>query len=335
MTEKNYKFIAEFLDKNKISNTSIVSSTNLYKEILELVDNDKDSIMFSNITSFSNRNSPNRVRIRNDKFLKDCKNNKKVVLISGIKINNKNLYLIFISSYFFNYNSSINSSNSFINFDFDDLHSFIYNNEDTIIIRKPKNKSTDHRYHNYAFYTTNDTNFDKNKFEKFFKNIEEITSNNSKSFEYTGHEYFVPQIPIKMRKKINTIYGRKCALCLLEKDDPLYCPCGDQINIEYLKKNDLSYIHLHHLIPKKYFLNDPSIDINWDLIHNINNIVPLCQPCHQAIHKGFKNKGLVHDIFNAIIKIFKKNNRYKKFEKHILNKTNFKNIDDLLDFYKS
>lgn len=336
MVEKNYKVIADFLNKNKILKKEIVSSTNLYKEISSLVNNDNDSILFSNITSFSNKETPNRIRIRNDNFLKACKDNKKAILISGIKLQNKNLYLIFISSYFYNYNSSIKSSNSFINFNFDELDDFIFNNEDTINIKKPKVKSIDDRYHKYAFYATNDINFDRDKFIKFFNDIEEITFADNKLIKYTGCEYFIPQIPVETRKEICSDYAKKCALCLLEKDDPLYCPCGDQINIEYMEKNDLNYVHLHHLVPKKYFLNDPSITkINWNIIHNICNIIPLCPACHQAIHKGFKNKELVENTFNAIMNIFKKNSKFEKFEKYIINNTNLENIDNLLDFYKS
>lgn len=334
MIEKNYKETTNFLEKNKISSTEIISSSNLYNEILKLVDGDKKSILFSNITSFSNIKTPNKVRIRNDNFLKACTDRKKVVLISGIKINDKNLYLIFISSYFYGYNSSTKSSNSFINFDINDLHKFIYDNKDTINIKHPKNSQLNNKYHKYAFYATNDFNFDTNKFVKFFNDTEEITSVDDKPIIYTGHEYFIPQIPTETRNAIIDNYARKCALCSLDKENPLYCPCGDQININYLKENDLSYIHLHHFVPKKYFLNEPHIDIKWEIIHNINNIVPLCLPCHQAIHKGSKNIDLVKNTFNAIIESFKKNNRYEEFENYVKENTKFTSIDDLFEFYK-
>lgn len=335
MNEKNYKNVANFLEENKISSDEIMSSTNLYKEILKLTGNDKDSILFSNITSFSNIKSPDKVRIRNDKFLKACGGNKKSVLISGIKINNKNLYLIFISSYFYGYSSSTNSSNSFINFDLKELNEFVYDNEDTINIKQPKNHSLSNKYHNYAFYATYDFNFDKNKFVKFFNDTEEIIPVDNKSIQYTGNEYFIPQIPVETRNKINNNYSRKCALSFLEKDDPLYCPCGDQINIDYLEKNDLNYIHLHHLVPKKYFLNDCSINIKWGIIHSTCNIVPLCPPCHQAIHKGLKNVDLVQNTFNAVMESFKKSGRYDEFEKYILENTNLTGVENLLDFYKN
>lgn len=336
MTEKNYKPVADFLNLNDISEEEIISSTNLYKELLTLVNNDTDSIMFSNIESFSDTKYPNKIRLRNDNFLRASKEKKKIALISGVKLGDKNLYLIFISPYFYDYKASTNSNNSFIGFDFNELYHFVYNGEDTINIKNPKIKSSNKKYHRYMFYATYDVNFDKDKFAKFFGNVEEVIPSDDKPIKYTGNEYFVPQIPVETRKLVNENYAKKCALCSLEKDNPIYCPCGDQINIDYMEKNDLSYTHLHHLVPKKYFLNEPSItNVDWDIVHNLYNIVPLCPACHQSIHKGVKNKELVHNVFNAIMDLFKKTDKYDKFEKYIIDNTNFESVDNLLEFYKS
>lgn len=326
----DYKELSEFLKQNVISNDNLYK-TNIYKCALKLVDNN-DNVIISKIESMANKKTPNRVRIRSDKFIRYASENKKAILLTGIELNNNKIYLAFFSSSFYDYKHSLKSSNSFINFPFEELNEYIYNGQDTINIKNNNTKKNKEKI-KYVFYSTLDKNFDENKFIDFYNNS--LKFNDNSITKYSGNEFFVPPIPIEIKKIVKNDFNKRCALCSLDREHINYCPCGYDINVDYLDKNDLSYTHLHHLVPKKYFLNDCETSyINWNIVHNKLNIVPLCPACHQSIHKGLKSTELVSSVYNAILDIYKKIGKYEEFTHFLKNNTKFSDTDDLLNFYK-
>ena len=66
------------------------------------------------------------------------------------------------------------------------------------------------------------------------------------------------------------------------------------------------------------------------LIHNPVNLVPLCMPCHQSIHKK-SNRNLVINTYNYILQTFKNMNLKNDFL-DFLKKCNITE-EILLNFY--
>lgn len=329
-----YKELQQKVNENKISKDEI-KKTNVYKYLLSLNNLEKDQIFFANITSMNMEIQPDMLRIRNDKFLRNVQLKKKSVLISGINWNNKKIILVFLSESFLGYKHSTNSSNSFITFSESDLNNFLFNDRDTINFKNIY-KNTNHEKSKYIFYTTKDINFNPEEFDNFYN----VLVNDLKFQPYssvTQNKYLkllIPKIPEENKNIIRNIYGKKCALCCIDKNDPAFCPCGININIDYLENNNLNYTDIHHFIPKEYFLNCFDNDyINWEIVHSDKNLIPLCSACHQAIHKGNKYSNLVKNTFFAIKNAFDMKKRLDDFKKFLQDNTELKNLNNLLNFY--
>lgn len=329
-----YKDLQKLVNDSKLSRSKLKSS-NLYNYIKSLNDFKDDQIFFANITSMNLDTNPNMLRIRNDNFLKKITNSEKAILLSGINWNHKDIILVFLSESFIGYDHSTDSSNSFITFSKDDLNNFLFDNEDTVNFKNIY-KNTKKERSKYIFYTTDDINFDKNKFFNFYN----VLVNDLKFQPYSQNtnrslKILIPAIPEINKKRIRELFNQRCALCSINKDNLAFCPCGENVNIKYLKDNDLSYTDIHHFIPKEYFLNNMYEDsyINWNIVHNEINLIPLCSACHQAIHKGNKYQELVKNTFNAITNAFEEKDRIEKFKNYLLNNTDLRELSNLLSFY--
>lgn len=329
-----YKDLQRLVNNSKLSKSKLKSS-NLYRYIKSLNVFKDNQIFFANITSMSLDTNPNMLRIRSDNFLKKINNNEKAILLSGINWNNKQIILVFLSESFIGYNHSIDSSNSFITFSKNDLDNFLFNNEDTVNFKNIY-KNTKKERSKYIFYTTEDINFDQDKFFNFY----DVLVNDLKFQPYSQNtnqslKNLIPPIPERIKKMIRELFNQRCALCSIHKDNLAFCPCGEGVNTKYLEDNGLSYTDIHHFIPKEYFLNYMSEDsyIDWNVVHNEINLIPLCSACHQAIHKGNKYQELVKNTFNAITNAFEEKDRFKKFENYLLNNTNLRDLRNLLFFY--
>lgn len=316
---KSYKEIQEILKKSNLSKDEI-KETKLYKYIKEKIiwSKENENVFFSNITSMCLEKNYENVRIRNDKFLSLAKENKNGFIISSIKLNNKTFVLCFHTKMFTNYEFSNNQSNSFITFKLSDIQNkFVFDNNDNVVIKNKKSNK-------YIFYVSIDENFNSEKFGEF---LEKIDNFDIKKLDVDIVKFFVPPIPNKIRNKIRNDYDDYCAL--------ENCPCGKSININFLKENNLTYTHLHHFVPKELFIEkkwNKEGCLDWSVIHNSINLIPLCLPCHQAIHKGSYMKELVVNTFEKIIKKYKEKNQLDKLLKYLNDNFNYQ-IDDLLNFY--
>lgn len=304
------------LNKKEIEKSNIFSF--LKKEFKDEFKN--DNIFYSNITSMCLKTKPNQIRIRNDKFLACAKEQKLSFLFSGIKINNNNFIFTFISKCFYNYNHSIKSSNSFINFSYEEMIDFI-SNGDNVIIKNLTKPSM------YIFYVSDNNDFNETKIINFLNEIEKNDFNprNPKQLKK-----FAPPIPIKNKLIARLRYKELCARII----DNNLCPCGKNINVNYLKENNLNYTDIHHFAPKELMIRKMNDFVNWNIIHETINLIPLCPPCHQSIHKGKNSYNLVKNTFNSIIKCLKITNSLDLF-KDFLNKNLKMSLDDLFNFYTS
>ncbi|WP_152908026.1 hypothetical protein [Mycoplasma sp. HU2014] len=95
-------------------------------------------------------------------------------------------------------------------------------------------------------------------------------------------------IPNSLRQEIKDIWNHYCAFHFLVQN--YKCPMGDQVDVDFMKKYNLGYVDIHHIIPRNYFYK-VAIDvkgkdsiINISEVNNINNLLPLCSFCHSAIH---------------------------------------------------
>lgn len=331
--EKPYFDYWKFCNENQLKRSEIVASkiyqfltTNQENGGLNLVEN--ETLMIANIQSLSLKSDPSRLRIRNDKFLKLARAKIQGGLISGIKIRNQQYFLFFSTKYFFNDDIKVNQSNSFITFTYDDLvNNYTRYGFDTIIEKRSKiNQSK------IFFYVCTDTSFDLQVFKSF---NQKITAYNDYPLVNQTKLMFIPPIADHTKNNVRSLYHDFCALVSKDQDGEYVCPCNQAIDLKFLKENDLNYTDLHHFAPKKFLaklLKNNNQDINWNIIHDQINLIPLCVPCHSAIHKGKNQDYLVTKVFRAIIKSYQKNNRYEDFVNYLRFNFNL-SVADLLKVY--
>ena len=241
--------------------------------------------------------------------------------MSGIKLDNKQIIICISSESFFDYSFSTKNSNSFITLDYDDLKKLVYFDQDTI------QYWTYGKNVKYSFFVSYNENFNENLFwNEFIHNVFYIRCK-----DIDINKIIIPQIPESIREKIVIKFHDRCAL---DQESIFKCPCGNNIDINFLKQNNLSYIHLHHFVPKELFkemyYNGKIDNLDPYLIHNPVNLVPLCMPCHQSIHKK-SNRNLVTNTYNYILETFKNMNLKNDFL-DFLKKCNITE-EFLLNFY--
>lgn len=317
---KTYQKYIDIIKKIQFKKSELKNS-DFYKYI---ENNYKDyKILLSYITSMCIEKNPSQLRIRNDSFLKNISNNLPTILLSGIKYNEHSFILCFFSKSFDKYPYNNDSSNSFINFSYEELIKKIISFESDNIAIKNKSK--------YIFYVVNSKKFNKESFNLFFKQINNLNLNSYYSIKNTLNK-FIPPIPNKNKFEVRNLYNNLCAITLDNLE--VRCPCGKNIEINYLKQNKINYTDIHHFAPKEFLiqhLNKNEDFIDWNLIHDSINLIPLCSPCHQSIHKGSNNKNLVRKMFDSIIECYKEKNTLEKF-KNYLNSINL-DLNKLLNFY--
>lgn len=313
---KTYEWFQNELKKINLSKEEIKRSKLFL--FLSKYYNDNE-IFFSNINSMCLKTNPSLLRIRNDKFLYCSKNKKNVILFTGIKYKDKSYILCFLSKCFYGYEKSVTSSNSFINFQYDELiNKMLLDNQDNIVIKnlgKPQM---------YIFYISNDKYFNENNYLNF---VEQVYKNNFNPSNPNDLKSFSPPIPDKIKLIVRLRYKKFCARVLDNK-----CPCGNKINLEYLQNNKLSYTDIHHFAPKELMIKKMNDIIDWKIIHNQINLIPLCSPCHQAIHKGGNYYNLVKTVFISILECYKLTNSLDDFKNYIKKNLNM-NLSDLFNFY--
>lgn len=265
-------------------------------------------IKLCNLTSMCNTASPDLVRLRSDPFLRNALNNIETYLLTGFCLNDKRIILCFSSDSFKNYHYGTNNSNSFITIKYDQLQYLSYYDEDTIQYWN-YNGSRPNGFR-YSFYVTVNDNFNYDLFiHGFINNIEAINE-----IHINERQIIIPQIPSEIRNEVTERYRHKCAL-IQNRIQP--CPCGNNINVDYLDQNNLSYIHLHHLVPKELFVrlfnNGNLANLNSYLIHKPINLIALCMPCHQSIHK-INDGRLVKGTFESIITLLENMNLRNEFD---------------------
>lgn len=352
MMEQKYLYIKEKIDKNN-------GKLDEYEKIKKITDYFiQNEIPFEtvNIQSMCNKNNVNIVRMRSDNFLKKAINKEKMFLISCY--DDKIICLPSIP--FFSYKGNVNKSNSLITFDIGKLESDESNDNYVLEIRGNPRNNTDKKYlfiskeskfnpkkfdeyMNFIGFTKNQKTIRDQYFNELTKKPEEFIDYlfkndfiNSKGklelLKYSKYQNFIiPSIPDNIKNSVLKVNNYLC-LCNNINNKDYFCPCGSDINIEYLNENNLTYLHLHHLIPKKFFIKNSNNEVDWDIIHNKINLVPLCMVCHQSIHKMNKNKKLVKKVFDSIIFAYKELNIYDDFVNFLNINTNI-NIDTLLRFY--
>ncbi|MCF0218085.1 MAG: hypothetical protein HUJ42_03550 [Malacoplasma sp.] len=327
---KKYSWYSEYLKKNNL-NESEIKSSNVFEFLnknfwysLKL----KESLFISKIQSMSLETNPSQLRIRNDNFLNLAKNKIFGILISGIKIENKTIILVFCTKSFYEYDHSVSSSNSTINFSWDELKNFCFSGDDTIQIKTIK------RHNNikgkYIFYSSNDLNFNKEEMNKFFYLLDCNFLNLNDFLNRTYSSIISPKIPDITRSLIKNRFNDFCSL-----SDSI-CPCGKNINTDYLRENKITYVDIHHFAPKELLirtLGEKEGFLDWEKIHNEINLIPLCSACHQGIHKGRSNLTLVCNIFDQIKKVYEKQNKLDFFKEFLYANANME-LDNLLEFYK-
>ena len=318
--KKSYEEYLDFCKTNAITKDELINSKFYQFLISELNLVENETLLIAKIESLALKSNPSCLRIRNDRFLKLAKAKALGGLITGIKIKDKQYYLFFSTKYFFNYHFNTNKSNSFITFDYDDLVNnwTIYPN-DTII------EKNYHKNYKMYFYVSTDDNFDAKQFNAFNQKI-------TKCANLVNQEIrsITPPIADLVKKNVRTLYQDQCGLSN-QAGDEFVCP-SKEIDLEFLKTNDLNYTDIHHFAPKDFLAKLFKNDLNWSIIHDEINLIPLCSPCHVAIHKGKNNVQLVTKVFQAIIKSYQNQNRWEDFIKYL--KINFNlNVDDLLKVY--
>lgn len=322
--DATYKKIYDELVKRFLLDRKTIESSSFFKYLNEKFGNDfnlNKNVFIAKIQSMSLKSDPYKLRIRQDKFLKLAKSGEFGILLSSYK----NSILCFFTKSFTNYKFPDNNGNSFITFSYEELDKKIaIDNSDNVAIKTIKGNNNP----KYIFYSANIQKFNKEYFDKFYNELENY---NLSHYKDEIIEMFIPQIPNSSKEEIKNYFPSLCALATLSK-----CPCGKEIDVDFLERYDLSYRHFHHLLPKKFLIqkmtNEEGV-LDWGKIHNYLNLIPLCLPCHQLIHKGSKYPELVDDIFNSIISLYKEKEIYDDFSKYLID-TNT-TINELLDFYKN
>lgn len=328
---KSYEFVQQLLKNYALSDKQFYA-TKLYNEIKN--DNGylyNENFFKVNIQSMCMEKDPQKCRIRSDKFLKLAIDNKSALIVAPYSLDAKNIYhIILTNEWFFNYDHSISSSNSFMNFDFYDLSWFVdypgYQYK-KIGIKKVLTK--------YVFLVVKDSEFDIQKIYEYIEFSKSFNKYGSAEILLNSTNKNDPKIPNYIKERLYKEFDYSCAIHSL---NPNYCrtKMDWKRTKEALTGTNLNVpIDFHHFIPRSLFKSewyDKKIeDLNWQTIHSEINIVPLCQICHQSIHN--KDKALAKETFFNIINVLKRENKLDIFNKYITDSKVVNNLDDLLNFY--
>ncbi|QGZ97786.1 hypothetical protein GE118_03145 [Mycoplasma sp. NEAQ87857] len=304
--------------------------SNLYNKLLENKIYKEEDYYTANITSMCLKTNPTSVRIRSDKFLKSCIENKDLKFLVSSFIGNENemIHYIVSSHWFIDYNKQVDKSNSFIHFDVHDLKTFSY--EPGFHYKKLKGKNVT----KFVFLIVKDKEFNIEQLFDYFN----LSTNWNRSTSYLIKDSRNdPQIPDGIRKFLYNKFNNSCAIHYLDKEK-----CRTKIDWqktkEALKGTNLNTpLDFHHFIPRSKFKNEwfnNNLDeLDWKIIHNIINVVPLCQICHQSIHN--RDKKLVKDTFYNIIQTFDNTNMLEAFKEYLKDTKVINSIDELLEYYLS
>ena len=281
----------------------------------------EDKVVFSNITSLSMQKDPDKIRIRNDKFLGWVKNDDfDCLLVSIAEHYGQNYYYLFLGKSFKGYYKRDNASNSFLTFDFNEL--FPEGGWGNNFGLKIKNIYKKNCLTTKFFYYVSESALKTIKDNEELKSFCNIVNSSSLSPyiepKSTNNRY----ISASTREKIMKTYPKRCV-----------CSIGGNICYSYsvdwdkFEKNpEENKIHLHHFIWKSFFESThKSNDLDWEIINHYLNLVPLCSSCHSAIHNGepeiklkilnkifeVQKKLWIHDEF---IKYFDENKKYIKIK---------------------
>lgn len=309
--------------------------TNLYKETVNL----KEEIRWfqGNWSSMSNKHDPTKVRCRSDKFLSNIKNDKNishkenVILLSSFKYNDKIIHSIVSGYWFSNYKHSTNSSNSFINIEYSELIDMLESNG--FYYKNTSKKSGQKQQTKYVIYFFEDNNFEINNFFQYIELSRNLHNNYSDSLNLFSK--YDPSIPKNSKIILYELFNDSCAVHTLNPDF-----CKTKIDWQATKKaisnTNLNVpVDFHHFISREIFKkawNRHEIDeLDWKMIHDKINLLPLCQICHQSIHN--KDKGLAEETFNYILRVYEKNGALEDFL-NFLNKSQvLNNIEELKRWY--
>ncbi|MGZ9755495.1 hypothetical protein ACXYRQ_00425 [Mycoplasma sp. 394] len=341
--QKNYQEIYKHLSKSQIpledfKKTRLFSYlSNLGYQLSKFKNMNQKSLYYIHFTSFCNIYQPNKIRLRNDSFLDDVINKKDSILVAGYR-ENKDVYLVFMSKSFFGYNKQVSVSNSFILMEYSDLKNKILPlNSDVILpywIKKNKQSKIKYLY----YVTSND--FDEEIFDNFKETVNKMNFNPySENIEIQNSLINKgPKINQNEVLKIRSFWNYKCALISSNYD--YKCPLGENIDIDKLNNYGLSYVDIHHIVPKWYFIKyfkDKGEIIDWNMIHSSTNLIPLCAACHTGIHKGSSKesikKELSFKIINSLYNNLFNKNIQSDFDSFIIKNTDIKEIKKLFEIY--
>lgn len=331
----NYSWVIDILNDEKNINTIENKELFLKSDILKIIRESypkitDDRIVFANIQSMCLTTDPTKIRIRSDKFLRWVKNfNFDCMLVSIAKHFGKKYYYIFLGKSFEEYCFSDYSSNSFLNFNFEDLFPVNgwkenYGIKIKTVSNRRKEKSK------YFYYVSEDalkSNDDINKLKDFCERfIKQIPLE-----PYPKIVYKALEITPGIRKKVFDLFPNRC-ICSVGEN---ICINKDSINWNSFEKNpSLTSLHLHHFIPKEHFRNMYNVKkLNTEIINSYLNLVPLCPSCHSTIHKGNDLQKMM--IINKIFEVQKKLNIHNDFLDYLKNNEKYikMTIEKIIAFY--
>lgn len=274
------------LNKNDILKSEIF---NFFKSIIK----GDEELLFCPLQSPVINQTPDIVCPRGEmnggKFLEYARDNKILYCISGIKIMGKIIYFIFCNKFWFGYKNYKKGNNHPIRFTLDAIR-------DKFVLNGIQDYNTDKlKKYKYSFFTCIEFNEEsKEQIKDFIKFINVFSINE----DILNNQNRRKNIPGSITNQIDKIYSNKCILSN-EK-------CKGYIDwfkaIQYKNNSGIKYVTYHHLIPVNYFIKNISDDfINWNIINDLNNIIPLCHICHIIIHnKKDEIKKMLEEIFNIV-----------------------------------
>lgn len=334
-----FEYYKKYIYDN-VLNENELKNSNLYKELRKLESN--ALIIPANITSMDQKYDPKRLRIRSDKFLQSISDKNPVFLIAGLIFNKRKILLLLSSWPFVNYEAKKDGSNSFWNFYLDDIETLIKGNSSNIFYKNREEKS--HGTY-YCFFICDDYKFSENELKTFLNVCRNTKWDNIDSQEWD--DFIFPSVPKNVVETVlNKQFKNYCSLYTdpnINNEFKSFCPCGGNVDINYMEKNQITYLQLHHFVPKSWFKNvylknSQNHFLAITTVHNPINLIPLCSCCHQSIHKCqqtlFSNesaKNLTIQTFNYIINAYKRFGLYNRFLSYLkeINLT----LEDLFKYY--
>ena len=331
---KKYTPFKQILQNEKNINSEeekqIFLNSDIFKTIQKVFPNIKaDKVIFRKIESFCNEKTPSRVRIRSDRFLKKVKNgNFDCLLVSIIRHLNNKYYYIFLGKSFEGYCFKTNGSNSFLTFEFNELFPD-YEKFDIGLRMKEIYKKGGKYITKYFYYLSKYVLSDNYEVDDLISFCKVVTKASLDPYKLPSN--LGKNISAIDRKKILELYPLRCI-----------CSIGDNLCVnksidwDYFEKNPSNnLLHLHHFIPKEHFKKEyrNESELNWKIINNYLNLIPLCSSCHDCIHKGSQNE--IEKIINKIFEVQKKIGIYNQFIEFLIeNKFYIKiNVDQIIEYY--